>query len=204
MDFIGSVMQFVLSIISQIGYVGIAALMALESMGIPMPSEITMPFSGWLAYNGTFELALVITFGTLGSAAGSALAYWIGLKGGRPAIRRYGRYVMLSEKHLDTMEIWFKKYGDLAVFGTRLLPLVRTYISFPAGTAKMKFSRFMILSTIGSAIWCAVLAYIGFVLGPKWASISGAYNVLLILVIVSLIAIFLIWYFRRRSRVKCS
>ncbi len=204
MDFIGSVMQFVLSIISQIGYVGIAALMALESMGIPMPSEITMPFSGWLAYNGTFELGLVIIVGTLGSAAGSALAYWIGLKGGRPAVRRYGRYVMLSERHLDTMEIWFKKYGDLAVFGTRLLPLVRTYISFPAGTAKMKFSRFMILSTIGSAIWCAVLAYIGFVLGPKWASISGAYNVLLILVIVSLIAIFLVWYIRRRSRVKCS
>ena len=204
MDFIGSVMQFVLSIISQIGYVGIAALMALESMGIPMPSEITMPFSGWLAYNGTFELGLVIIVGTLGSAAGSALAYWIGLKGGRPAVRCYGRYVMLSERHLDTMEIWFKKYGDLAVFGTRLLPLVRTYISFPAGTAKMKFSRFMILSTIGSAIWCAVLAYIGFVLGPKWASVSGAYNVLLILVIVSLIAIFLVWYIRRRSRVKCS
>lgn len=198
------VVQTILQIIAQIGYLGIAALMALESMGIPIPSEVVMPAGGWLAADGTLNLILVTIAGTIGCVVGSAMAYWIGLKGGRAAVKRYGKYVFLNEGHLDSAENWFNKYGAATIFLTRLLPVVRTYISFPAGMAKMKFWPFIILSALGSAIWCFALTYIGYILGPNWNSISGSFNVLTIAVLVGLGVIIVVWYIRRRMRKRAD
>jgi membrane protein DedA with SNARE-associated domain len=200
MAIIESIVQIILDIIAQIGYLGIVILMAFESMGIPIPSEVVMPAGGWLASDGVMNLILVTIAGTIGCTIGSVIGYWIGLKGGRPAVRRYGKYVFLNESHLDSTERWFNRYGAVTIFLTRLLPIIRTYISFPAGIAKMRFWPFVILSAIGSLIWCFLLAYIGYLLGPNWESISGAYNTFAVIVLVGLGLAFLIYYLRRRKR----
>ncbi len=201
MNLIDTVIQFILQIIAQIGYPGIIALMTLESMGIPIPSEVVMPAGGWLASEGILNLILVTISGTVGCVIGSAIAYGIGFIGGRAAVKRYGKYVFLNEGHLDSAERWFNKYGSVVIFITRLLPIIRTYISFPAGMARMRFWPFIILSAIGSAIWCFILAYIGFVLGPNWNSFTGAYNLLTIIVLVALGLILLALFLRRRKRI---
>lgn len=188
------VVQFSLQIVELIGYLGIVFLMTLESVGIPIPSEVVMPAGGWLASDGTLNLYLVTFAGTLGCVIGSTIAYWIGLKGGRTTVLRYGHYFFLNEGHLDSTERWFKKYGAITIFLTRLLPIVRTYISFPAGMAKMKFWPFITLTAIGSAIWCFALAYIGYILGPNWNSISGNFNLLTTVVAVGLVLIFVTWF----------
>ncbi len=202
MSLIDSIIQSILQIIAQIGYPGIVVLMTLESMGIPIPSEVVMPAGGWLASEGTLNLILVTIAGTVGCVLGSAIAYWIGLKGGRAAVIRYGKYVFLNESHLDAAENWFRKYGAMTIFLTRLLPIIRTYISFPAGMAKMKFWPFIILSAIGSAIWCFILAYIGYILGPNWNRISRYYDLLTVAVIAVLGIIFIVWIWRRRPSRK--
>lgn len=200
MSIIDTVVQFILQVITQIGYPGIVGLMALESMGVPIPSEVVMPASGWLASDGALNLFVVTIAGTVGCTIGSAIAYWIGYWGGRAAVMRYGRYVFLNEKHLDAAERWFNKHGTAAIFFTRLMPVIRTYISFPAGMAKMRFWPFIIVSAIGSAIWCFILAYIGFVLGPRWDSINGAYNFLTIVLLAALGLVFVVWWYRRRRK----
>jgi membrane protein DedA with SNARE-associated domain len=202
MGIIDSVVQLVLQVITQLGYPGIAGLMALESVGIPVPSEVVMPAGGWLASAGTMNLFLVTIAGTIGCVAGSAIGYWIGFYGGRTAVIRYGQYMFLNEGHLDWAERWFTKYGAPAVFLTRMVPIVRTYISYPAGMAKMRFWPFIALSATGSAIWCFVLAYIGFLLGPNWNSISGSFNQLTIAVLLGLGIVLSVWYLMRRSRKK--
>ncbi|OPY31060.1 MAG: hypothetical protein A4E32_02044 [Methanomassiliicoccales archaeon PtaU1.Bin124] len=190
--------QFLLDIISGIGYWGIVGLMALESMCLPVPSEIVMPFGGWLAYDGRFDLTLVALAGTLGCVIGSVLAYFIGYYGGRPLICKYGRYIHINEDALATTERWFEKHGALAIFVTRLLPVVRTFVSLPTGIAKYNFWRFVTLSAIGSFIWCYILAYIGYVLGPQWRSIEGSYTSIAIIVVLAVVGIFGYYLYRRR------
>jgi len=165
---LGFLAGFVIAVISSTGYLGIALLMGIESACIPLPSEIIMPFSGYLVYTGRFQLLWVATAGALGCNLGSAVAYWIGAHGGRPLVERFGRYVLLSRHDLDRTTAFFFKYGSITVFVARLLPVVRTFIALPAGIAKMALWRFHIYTFLGSWPWCFVLAYVGMKLGQSW------------------------------------
>jgi membrane protein DedA with SNARE-associated domain len=160
--------HFIIATISASGYAGVALLMGIESACIPLPSEIIMPFAGYLVYIGRFNLVLVATAGAIGCNLGSVLAYWVGAKGGRPAVERFGRYVLLSTHDLDRTTRFFQKYGSITVFVARLLPVVRTFIALPAGIAKMPQLKFHIYTFLGSWPWCFVLAYAGMKLGQGW------------------------------------
>jgi membrane protein DedA with SNARE-associated domain len=162
--------SFVIAVISATGYLGIALLMGIESACIPLPSEIIMPFSGYLVYTGRFQLLWVATAGAIGCNLGSAVAYWVGAHGGRPMVERFGKYVLLSRHDLDRTTHFFLKYGSITVFLARLLPVVRTFIALPAGIAKMPLLRFHIYTFLGSWPWCFVLAYVGMRLGRSWDS----------------------------------
>jgi membrane protein DedA with SNARE-associated domain len=165
-------LHFVTNVIGHGGYAGIVILMGIESACIPLPSEIIMTFAGFLVYpnnpHGHFNLFWVATVGALGCNLGSLFAYWIGAKGGRPLVERYGKWVLMSHQDLDRMTEFFEKYGSIAVLVGRLLPVVRTFIAFPAGIAKMGKIRFHIYTFLGSWPWCFVLAYAGMKLGEKW------------------------------------
>jgi len=159
---------FIIAVISGSGYAGILLLMAIESACIPLPSEVIMPFSGYLVYTGRFNLFWVATVGALGCNLGSLVAYYVGYYGGRPLVERYGSYIFLSEKELHWADEFFLKWGDGAVFVSRLLPVVRTFIALPAGIARMRQVRFHVFTFVGSWPWCFVLAWIGMRLGEKW------------------------------------
>jgi membrane protein DedA with SNARE-associated domain len=160
--------HFIIATISASGYAGVALLMALESACIPLPSEIIMPFSGYLVHTGQLKLIWVATAGAIGCNLGSVIAYWIGALGGRPFIAKYGRFVLLNQHDLDRAEHFFNRYGGITVFIGRLLPVVRTFIALPAGIAKMPQLRFHIYTFLGSWPWCFLLAYIGAKLGQAW------------------------------------
>ncbi|HEX4038613.1 MAG TPA: DedA family protein [Acidobacteriaceae bacterium] len=162
------VFQLVTHIISAGGYAGIIALVTLNSGGIPIPSEIILPFSGYLVYLGRFNLFLVVIAGAVGCNLGSAIAYWIGARGGRPLVERYGNWVLMSRHDLDRMTWFFEKYGSIAVLLGRMLPVVQTFVAFPAGIARMPRLRFHIYTTVGSLIWYCCLAWAGLKLGQKW------------------------------------
>lgn len=159
---------WITGIISHIGYAGVALLMAIESACVPLPSEIIMPFSGYLVYTGRFQLLWVATAGAIGCNIGSAVAYWIGAYGGRSFIERYGRFVLLSKHDLDRTAGFFARYGSITVFLGRLVPVIRTFIALPAGIARMPQLRFHIYTFAGSWPWCLALAYIGMKLGKAW------------------------------------
>jgi len=165
---IAIVVGFVTHVISAGGYAGIVALMGIESACIPLPSEIIMTFTGYLVYLGRFNLLLAATAGAVGCNLGSVVAYWVGAKGGRPLVERYGRWVLMSHHDLDRMTHFFEKYGSITVLVGRLLPVVRTFIAFPAGIAKMPQGKFHIYTFVGSWPWCFVLAYVGMKLGQAW------------------------------------
>ena len=158
----------IVATISLLGYSGIVLLMAIESACIPLPSEIIMPFSGYLVFKGEMNLWLVGIAGAFGCVVGSLVAYWVGSKGGRPMIEKYGRYVLLSRHDLDLADRWFANYGEIIVFVSRLLPAIRTFIAFPAGVARMNLKRFILYTFAGSLPWCLGLAYVGQRLGQKW------------------------------------
>jgi membrane protein DedA with SNARE-associated domain len=158
----------IVAVISTLGYSGIVLLMAIESACIPLPSEIIMPFSGYLVSTGEMNLWLVAFAGAVGCVLGSLVAYWVGMKGGRPLIEKYGRYVLVSRHDLDLADRWFEKRGEIIVFVSRMLPAIRTFIAFPAGVARMNLKRFVIYTFAGSFPWCLGLAYVGQKLGEKW------------------------------------
>ncbi len=159
---------WVTGIISHVGYAGVALLMAIESACIPLPSEIIMPFAGYLVYTGRFNLYLVATAGAIGCNIGSAIAYWIGAYGGRPLVERFGSYVLLSRRDLDRTIAFFDRHGSITVLVGRLLPVVRTFIALPAGIARMPQGRFHLYTFVGSWPWCLALAYAGAKLGNAW------------------------------------
>ena len=160
--------NFVTQVIGTLGYAGIVALMGIESACIPLPSEIIMPFAGYLVYTGHFSLFWAATAGAIGCNLGSVIAYWVGAVGGRPLVLRYGRWVLMSPHDLDRITHFFEKYGGITVLLGRLLPVVRTFIAFPAGVAKMPQLRFHVYTFIGSWPWCFALAYVGMKLGQAW------------------------------------
>ena len=159
---------FIVATISTLGYSGVVLLMAIESACIPLPSEIIMPFSGYLVSTGELNLWGVAVAGAVGCVLGSLVAYWVGMYGGRPFIEKYGRYILLSRHDLDIADRWFSKYGEIIVFVSRLLPAIRTFIAFPAGVARMNLPRFVIFTFAGSLPWCLGLAYVGQKLGEQW------------------------------------
>ena len=158
----------ILSFISSAGYAGVAALMAIESACIPLPSEVIMPFAGYLVSIGRFNLFLVATVGAIGCNVGSTVAYAVAAKGGRPAFERWGSYVLVRPDELERAERFFARYGAATVFIGRLLPVVRTFIAFPAGLARMSMLKFQLYTFLGSWPWCLALAYIGYILGDRW------------------------------------
>lgn len=168
--------NWIINQISALGYAGVAAMMAIESACIPLPSEIIMPFAGFLVHTGRFDLHLASLSGALGCAIGSAVAYYAGMKGGRPFLIKYGKYLLIRTRDIDKADHWFGKYGESIVFISRLLPVVRTFISFPAGVARMHFGRFLLYSFVGSVPWCYFLAYIGKRMGEKWDSIRSYFH----------------------------
>ncbi|MGB9371581.1 MAG: DedA family protein, partial [Halobacteriota archaeon] len=168
MTVIEQLSNFIITVIEQLGYAGVFVGMTLESVGFPLPSEIIMPFAGYVVWEGKLTLIGVTLAGTLGCLVGSLIAYGIGAFGGRPLLERYGKYVLIRTQELDLAEEWFKKYGEGAVFVSRLLPVVRTYISYPAGIVRMDVKRFSVYTVLGSLPFCFALAYVGVALGPHW------------------------------------
>ncbi|MGH9568108.1 MAG: DedA family protein [Candidatus Angelobacter sp.] len=158
----------IIAVISSGGYFGVVLLMAIESACIPLPSEIIMPFSGYLVYKGQLGLFLVATAGAIGCNLGSLIAYEIGHYGGRPLVERYGSYILINRRDLELADRFFLRFGSAAVFMARLLPVVRTFIALPAGVARMPRLRFHIYTFAGSWPWCFVLAWIGMKLGEHW------------------------------------
>ena len=179
-DFIEAIIsilsRFVINTISTFGYTGILVTMAIESACIPLPSEIIMPFSGYLVSTGQFTMLGVTLAGAIGNVVGSIVAYYAGVWGGRPFVERYGPYMLISHKDLDTADRWFARYGEATVFFSRMLPVVRTFISLPAGIAKMNFPRFVLFTFIGALPWCYLLAYIGVKMGEKWEHLRDYFH----------------------------
>ncbi len=165
---LASLAAFIISVITAGGYAGVALLMAIESACIPLPSEIIMPFAGYVLGTTMVKLLWVATAGAIGCNLGSIPPYWIGRWGGRPAIERFGRFILLSRHDLDRTEYFFSRYGGLTVLVGRLLPVVRTFIALPAGIARMPQIRFHLYTFLGSWPWCFALAYIGMKLGASW------------------------------------
>ena len=161
---------FIVGIISRGGYWGVVALMGIESACIPLPSEIIMPFAGYLVYRGQFTLLWAATAGAIGCNVGSVIAYEIGRYGGRPLVERYGSVLLLSRRDLDLADRFFQHFGAWAVFAGRLLPVIRTFIALPAGIARMPRVRFHVYTFAGSWPWCLALAWAGMKLGEKWHS----------------------------------
>ncbi len=186
----------IIAVISDLGYGGIVLLMGIESACIPLPSEIIMPFSGYLVFKGTLQLTAVAFAGALGCVLGSLLAYGLGAWGGRPLIERYGKYVLISHHDLDLADRWFARHGDITIFIGRLLPVIRTFIAFPAGIARMPLWRFNLYTFIGSLIWCWVLAWIGMKLGENWDTLGVYFHRFDALIGIILLA-GIVWYVRR-------
>jgi membrane protein DedA with SNARE-associated domain len=192
----------IVATISAAGYAGVLLLMAVESACIPLPSEVIMPFAGYLASTGRFSLPLVATVGALGCNLGSAVAYAVGHRGGRSAIERWGRYVLLSPRDLERAERWFARFGGITVLIGRLLPVVRTFIALPAGLAGMPLGRFHLYTFLGSWPWCFVLAWIGYRLGERWQSDPRLRDLMhrFDLVIVALLVLLVGWHVWRHWR----
>ena len=197
---------FIIATISSIGYLGIVALMAIESACIPLPSEIIMPFSGYLVSTGRFDLLLVATAGAIGCNVGSTIAYLVGYYGGRPLVEKWGGYVLVSRQDLALADRFFARYGGVAVFVSRLLPVIRTFIALPAGIARMPQLKFQIYTFVGSWPWCFALAYAGLKLGEHWNSDPALRDFMhrFDAVIVVVIVIAVIWYARRHWKHRLS
>jgi membrane protein DedA with SNARE-associated domain len=202
------IIHFLMDLFQTIGWGGVVGIMILESANIPIPSEVTMPLAGWLlvqAQGGhAWQAALMGgVWGSIGCTLGSLLSYMLGAWGGRPLLDKYGKYLMIHPRDLDTADRWFKRWGDWAAFLSRLLPIVRTFISFPAGVAKTRLLPFTLYSFVGSFLWCAALAYGGFVFGSRWEelrAIMRPFDIPIAIVLVIGFVYYIYHHIRRVSR----
>lgn len=186
--------------ISHFGYAAIVALMALESANIPIPSEVTLPFAGYLVSQGMLNLHIAAFAGAFGCLIGSVFSYWLGCRFGREFAERWGKWFFIHKKDLERGDLWMGKYGNAVAFFSRLLPVVRTFISFVAGIWKAPFWLFAVLSFLGSWIWSYLLVYIGVQLGQHWSTIheiGKRFDVLIVLVILGVIGF---WIWRERCK----
>lgn len=197
------VWPFIQGIYDTFSWLGVVIMMAIESCMIPLPSEVIMPLAGQYLVGSPDNwggIMLAGLYGAIGCTIGSAVAYWIGAAGGRPLIERYGKYVLINMHHLETGERWFAKYGEFTAFFSRLLPVVRTFISFPAGVARMNFTRFLIFTFLGSFPWSAGLAWAGAMWPPRQIREAlRPFDIPIILVILLLIAWFIVRNWRNRT-----
>ena len=200
---LGHVAGWIISIISAMGYGGIVLLMGIESACIPLPSEIIMPFSGYLVSTGRFDLIAVATAGAIGCNLGSIPAYFAGQYGGRAFVQRWGKWVLIDVHELDKAERFFQRFGSLAVLIGRLLPVIRSFIAFPAGMARMNHAKFHIYTFIGSWPWCFALALVGDRLGVAWRTDPRLGEVLhkLDALVVAAILAGAVWYIWRHLKV---
>ena len=167
-DYIG---QLAIKKIEFLGYTGINLLMILESMVVPLPSELVMPFAGFLAEKGKMNLWLIIFFSSLGSLLGSLISYYLGYYGGKRFVLKFGKYLLLNVTDLEKTERWFQKRGDKTIFFSRFIPVVRHLISIPAGIGKMNLKKFCLYTIAGATLWNSFLAYCGYALGENWNKI---------------------------------
>ena len=192
---------FIITVISSLGYAGIALLMAIQTIAIPMPSEVIIPFAGYLVFTGRFSLLLVALSGGIGSALGGSIAYYIGYKGGRPLVEKYGHVVLISPGDLNLADRFFARFGSWAAFFGQLLPVVRSFISFPAGISRLPFKKFVVSTFLGSFIWCLVLGFVGMKLGENWASLRDRFKGFDAAVVIIIIIVIVLWVWRHlRSR----
>lgn len=184
-----------------LGIMGVFIGMFLESAYIPVPSEVILPYAGYLVYIHRASLTEAMLAGLLGGLFGAVFAYWIARYGGRPLVERYGRYVLIHQKQMDRADRWFRRHGDGAVFFGRLLPGIRTYISLPAGVAEMPLGRFVLFSLLGALPWTILFTYIGYILGNKWQNIGQLAQYFAVVVVILFIAwVAMLW----RNRAKAS
>lgn len=201
-EILSPIVQFITSIISDLGYGGIFLLMTLESALIPIPSEIIMPFSGFLVTTGKLGLMGVILAGSFGNLVGSIATYFLGIKLGRAFLIKYGKYIFFRPHHLLFTEELFHKYGEKIVFVGRLLPLIRTYVSLPAGIGRTNLFKFAAYTLAGSLIWNAILTYAGLQLGHNWKHIDQYSRYLDIVAVIAVIG-FVMWIiYKNRTKAK--
>ncbi|HET9939960.1 MAG TPA: DedA family protein [Candidatus Eisenbacteria bacterium] len=184
---------FILGVIAALGYGGIVLCMTIESACIPLPSEIIMPFSGYLVTTGRFTLWGITLAGAVGNVFGSWIAYWLGMKGGRPLAEGLARWKIIRIEEYDRADGWLKKHGLKVAFWSRLLPIVRTFISFPAGSARVDFKKFTLYTFLGSLPWCLGLGYVGVYFGENWESIREYWRKFDLVVVVGILVLFGIW-----------
>ena len=200
-EILGPLVNFIISLISSLGYLGIFVLMVLESALIPIPSEIIMPFSGFLVQQGKLDFTSTVLAGSIGNLVGSILTYYLGKTIRRELILKYGRFVFVRESHLEFAEQLFQKHGSKISFVGRLLPAVRTYVSLPAGIAVTPFKKFIVYTFFGSVIWNVFLVYVGMQLGENWENIDK-YSTVLDGIAVVVIIVFIVWFIRNGNRFR--
>jgi membrane protein DedA with SNARE-associated domain len=200
--------EFLTNLLQTINWFGVVVIMVLESANIPIPSEVTMPLSGWMLVQAKGLSAwqaiwLGGLWGGVGCTIGSVISYGLGMWGGRPLVERYGKYILVHEEDLEKADRWFARWGDWAAFISRLLPIVRTFISFPAGVARTNFPRFAIFSFVGSFIWCGLLAWGGYHFGQNWEelrAIMRPFDIPIAIVIVAALAYYVYRHIRKGKK----
>ncbi len=201
--FVEYITNSIINLIESLGYWGVFISMTLESACIPLPSFVIMPFAGFAVYQGKMTLLGITLIGVLGNLFGSLIAYFVGLRGGRPLLENYGKYILITPTKLDLADEWFEKYGHEAVLISRLLPVIRTFISLPAGIAEMDLKKFIIYTIIGSAPYVFALGYIGVLLGPSWPTIESYFGYLdivsiALIILVVIYVVYRYWFKRRK------
>ena len=196
-----SIINFIVETVSSLGYAGIFIMMFLESSFFPFPSEVVMIPAGYLAYKGEMNMYLVILFGILGSLAGSLFNYYLAVKFGRRFLIKYGKYFFIKEETIVKMEEFFKKHGHISTFSGRLIPVVRQYISLPAGLAKMNLFVFSLYTSLGAGIWVAILAILGYYLGDNEGLIKEYLRYIIVTILIALVVL-AFWYYRKTKRNK--
>ena len=201
---LASIGSFIIQAISALGYAGVFFLMVLESMIFPIPSELVMPFAGFLIATGEMNWWLVILFSSLGSVCGSLLSYYLGRAGGNRIVLKYGRYLFLDEEDLLKTEQWFARKGEITIFIGRLIPAVRHVISIPAGIGKMKVGKFILYTLLGATLWNAFLAYLGFLLGKNWVMVKQYVDVIStpIIILLLITGIYVVYRHVRKKKEK--
>jgi len=196
--------NLVISMIKSSGYGGIFVTMAIESACIPFPSEVIMPFAGFVVSEGRMTLWAITVAGALGNLTGSVVAYFIGMFGGRPFLEKYGKYLLISRKKLQIADDWFNRYGPKAVFFSRMMPIIRTFISLPAGIARMSFLKFIMYTFIGALPWCLFLGWLGVLLGPRWESIKPYFHVLDAAIILGVVVLIVYLVLKRKKKATAT
>ena len=198
---LSSIINFIVETVGTLGYAGIFIMMFLESSFFPFPSEVVMIPAGYLAYKGEMNMYLVILFGILGSLAGSLFNYYLAVKFGRRFLIKYGKYFFIKEETIVKMEEFFKKHGHISTFSGRLIPVVRQYISLPAGLAKMNLFVFSLYTSLGAGIWVIILAVLGYYLGDNEGLIKEYLRYIIVAILIALVVL-AFWYYRKTKRNK--